>query len=84
MRKSGIELFTYFSARNADGVNIGLFSVEAFQKNQPIKAKDGHWSVYIAADTVEFKRMHLTDNAKESHVFRHADFCVDGKFAAAV
>lgn len=83
MRQKGIELFTYFSARNPNGVNVGLFSVEAFQQNQPIKGKDGHWSVYISSDTVEFKRPHLNDNAKESHVFRHADFCVDGEFAAA-
>lgn len=84
IRKSAIELFTYFSARNPNGVNVGLFSVEAFQKNKPVKGKDGHWSVYISNDTVEFKRPNLTDNTKESHVFSHADFCVDGTFAAAV
>ncbi len=73
MRKSGIEMFTYFSARNADGVNVGLFSVEALKKNQPVKGKDGHWSVYITADTVEFKRPHFTKNTKESHVFRYEE-----------
>ena len=83
MRKENVELFTYCSARNQDGVNVGLFSVEAFQQNQPVKGKDVHWSVYISADTVEFKRLHFTDNAKESHVFRHAEFCVDGKFQEA-
>lgn len=83
MRQKDVELFTYYSARNPDGVNVGLFSVEAFQQNQPVKGKDGHWSVYISDDTVEFKRPHLSDNAKESHVFRHADFCIDGKFSAA-
>jgi len=39
--------------------------------------------VFITFDTVEFKRPHLSDNAKESHVFGYADFCVDEKFAAA-
>lgn len=83
MRQTDIELFTFYSARHPAGVNVGLFSVEAFEQNQPLKDKDGHWSLYISADTVEFKRPHLTDNAKESHVFHHAYFCVDGKFAVA-
>jgi len=83
MRQEGIELFTYFSARNPDGVNAGLFSVEAFRKNKPVKGKDGHWSVYITSDTVEFKRPHLSDNAKESHVFRPADLSSDLRLAEA-
>jgi hypothetical protein len=83
MRQAGVELFTYYSARNPDGVNVGLFSVEAFKKNQPVKGKDGHWSVFISSDTVEFKRPHLSDNAKESHVFRAADLSGDLRITEA-
>jgi hypothetical protein len=74
MRHAGIELFTYHSARNETGVNVGLFSVEAFEQNQPLKGKDGHWSVYVSPDSVEFKRPQLSDNSKEAHVFRYEDF----------
>lgn len=83
MRDAGTELFAYDSARHPGGVNVGLFSVEAFQQNKPVQGKDRNWSVYISADTVEFKRAHVSDNDKESHVFALDDFCIDGKFAAA-
>lgn len=83
MRQAGVELFTYYSARNPNGVNVGLFSVEAFAQNQPTQGKNGHWSVHISTASVEFTRPHLTNNAKESHVFAKDDFCVEGQFAAA-
>jgi hypothetical protein len=80
MRKSRTELFTYYSARSPGGVNVGLFSAEAFQSNKPIVGKEAHWSVYISAEVIEFTRAHLSDNQKESHVFRIKDFYVDGQF----
>lgn len=83
MREAGVELFTYFSARNQSGINVGLFSVEAFKHNTPIKGKEEHWSVYVSSEVVEFKRPHLSDNKKESHSFCYKDFCVNGAFPVA-
>lgn len=80
MRKSGTELFTYFSARVPDAVNVGLFSSEAFASNKPVAGKEKHWSVFISAEVVEFQRLHIRDNKKESHIFRIEDFYVKGKF----
>lgn len=82
MRQEGTELFTYSSARHPKGVHVGVFSVEAFAQNEPIAGKNGHWSAYVSDDSVEFKRPHLADNAKESYVFYYEDFCANGKFAA--
>jgi hypothetical protein len=83
MRKTGSELFTYHSARNPDGINVGLFSVEAFASNKPVAGKNVHWEVFITADSVEFKRAHFGDNQKETHVFPLESFCIQGTFAAA-
>lgn len=82
MRAAGVEVFTFFSARKTDGVNVGVFTVEAFAHNTPLKGKEGHWSVFVTHEVVEFTRTHMIDNAKESHVFRHKDFYIDGIFPA--
>lgn len=83
MRTIGTELFTYHSARNIDGVNVGLFSVEAFSSNQPVSGKDVHWEVFITSKSVEFKRAHFGDNQTEAHIFPLESFCINGKFASA-
>lgn len=80
MRKAGVLVFNYFSARAKTGINVGLFSPEAFQYNKPIEGKDGHWSVYVSHESIEFQRAHLQYNRKESHVFAIEDFYVDRKF----
>jgi hypothetical protein len=80
MRKAGVEVFNFFSARTKQGVNVGLFTPEAFQKNQPSPEKTRGWSVYVSAETVEFKRAHIRDNKKESHIFTIQDFYVGKKF----
>jgi hypothetical protein len=80
MRRAGAELFTYFSARCEKGINVGLFSSEAFKKNIPTKGKEGHWSVYIGDDVVEFKRAHPSHKHKEIHIFHIVDFYVNGQF----
>lgn len=80
MRKAGAELFSYFSARTKHGINVGLFSSEAFQINKPVPGKEKHWSVYVSSQTIEFQRAHLADNRKESHVFSIGDFFVGRKF----
>ena len=80
MRKSGTQLFIYFSARKKHGVNVGLFSPEAFHHNKPLSEKEQHWSVYVGTNTIEFQRIHFKDNQKESHVFGIKDFYVRKSF----
>ena len=80
MRKAGVELFSYFSARARRSINIGLFSQEAFKANKPVAGKEKHWSVFISPETIEFQRPHINDNRKETHVFAAQDFFVGGKF----
>lgn len=77
MRRSGAEMFSYFSARAVQGINVGLFSPEAFQSNQPAPEKESNWSVYVSSETVEFHREHLADKRKEAHIFRKEDFYID-------
>lgn len=69
MRDSGAELFTCFSARKKDGINVGLFSVEAFSSNKPLHGKDKNWSAYVTGNVIEFHRPHMQDNKKERYVF---------------
>jgi len=83
MRKAGTELFTYHSTRNPDGINVGLFSIEAFSNNKPVPGKDVHWEVFITPDSVEFKRAHFGDNQTEAHIFPLENFCINGVFASA-
>lgn len=83
MRQCRAELFIYHSARRLTGINVGLFSTEAFQSNKPTAREDVHWSVYVSCQTIEFKRAHLSDNQIESHVFRIEDFYVNGRIPIA-
>lgn len=78
MRAAGAGLFLYYSARAPQGINVGLFSVEAFQHNKLVPKKDGHWDVYISKDTVEFNR----GKQDSPTVFKIYDFYIEGKFAA--
>ncbi len=80
MRKSGAQLFTYFSARKKHGINVGLFSPEAFHFNKPSLGKERHWIVYVDTDSIEFQRLDFKDNQKESHIFNIKDFYVDEVF----
>lgn len=79
MRNFGVELFTYFSCRVKNGVNVGLFSPEAFAENKPVMAQEKHWSVYISNKLVEFHSSNITGD-KEVHIFDIKDFFVENKF----
>jgi hypothetical protein len=74
MRLEGVKLFTYYSARDPEGINIGLFSVEAFSKNAPLQGKTEHWIVYITDSTIEFQHFHGEENTNEPYVFSSSDF----------
>lgn len=80
MRNAGVELFTYFSARAKNGINVGIFSTEAFASNKPISGKERHWSVYIDDEVVEFHSTHLLNNKEEIYIFKVADFFFDNQF----
>ncbi|MFZ4761192.1 MAG: RES family NAD+ phosphorylase [Alphaproteobacteria bacterium] len=83
MRQAGTELFTYYSARHIGGVNVGLFSPEAFQSNKPIAGREAHWSVYVSANTIEFKSAHLSKHEKKSYIFHRENFYIDQQFPVA-
>ena len=74
MRETGAELFTYYSARKINGINVGLLSMEAFENNNPV-GKQGHWQIFIDENVIEYK------NDTQTHVFKHTDFIVNGAFA---
>lgn len=80
MRTGKAEVFNFSSARQLNGINVGLFSSEAFMKNRPLS--ETHWSVFISAHTVEFKRTCLELEKTETHVFNIQDFYNVDKFSA--
>jgi len=74
MREAETELFCYYSARQADGINVGLFSVDAFAQNTPIAGKEGQWSVFVTGDKIEFRSTRLTGNRPQSRIFNREAF----------
>lgn len=80
MREAGTEVFRYFSARSKNGINVGLFSVEAFKQNKPIADKGANWNVFVSAQCIEFRRNDQMLDKKHIHIFRAKDFFVDRKF----
>jgi hypothetical protein len=75
MREAGAELFTYFSARNPQGINVGLFTPEAFSLNQPVKSSEIHWNLFVTPDKIEFWRCGIA--APEVYAFQ---MNADGEF----
>ncbi len=69
MRNAGIEAFTYFSARYEEGINIGLFSPEAFASNKPLEQKG--WKVFLSRERIEFKS---SFNHKVNYEYNLSDF----------
>ncbi len=84
MRSLGTTLFVYPSARKPSGLNVGLFTPEVFLHNKPLRGRDGHWSVFISAETVEFNRAQPSHVHRETHTFAFADFCDSGHLCRAV
>jgi hypothetical protein len=74
MRQAGIEAFSFYSARILNGINIGLFSVEAFAKNEEFGKQN--WLAHIGKDKVIFRSL----STSEMFAFGVQDFAVNGKF----
>lgn len=75
MREAGAEAFDFFSARH-EGINIGVFSVEAFKSNHPRNSHD--WQMFVAPEVVDFTRRKTETNAVVSYSFRRHEFLVKG------
>lgn len=73
LREAGAEMFTAFSARWAEGHNIGLFTPEAFATNKP--SSSSHWIAFVSEDRVEFSQ---PGRVAAPHAFQRADFEVGG------
>lgn len=58
MRQADIAGFTYFSARVASKINIGIFSPRAFAKKSVHALQ--HWQCYTDEQHVEFTQHHIT------------------------
>ena len=56
MRAAGIEVFSYASARQKGGHNIGVFTPAVFEPQQKIDASFQQWLSYTDDDKVEFVR----------------------------
>jgi hypothetical protein len=76
MRKAGVEMFRYLSARDtAGGINIGLFSPGAFAAKKPKRRQS--WFGVATLDAVEFARK----DGQRSESFRmpRSQYEVDGR-----
>jgi len=73
MRKKEVEAFTYFSARAAGEVNVGIFSCKALSSNFPKALK--HWSCITRDKSVTIRSL---DDRWSSISFEIDQFLVDG------
>ncbi len=77
MREAQVEMFTYQSARDADGgVNIGAFTPAVFHQAQPQHFE--RWHCTATRNAVDFTRGDLT-RSRQTHVFERAQFLVDDR-----
>ncbi len=73
MREKGIEVFTYFSARAIDEVNVGVFSCNAVQSYAPKTLR--HWSCITRDKNVTIRSL---DDSWDNISFERNQFLVDG------
>lgn len=73
MRDAGVEAFTYLSARYEDGVNVGVFRLQAIKSRKPERMH--HWVCTTMAETVSFIRLHGRD--EQPYKFQRAQYLVN-------
>jgi hypothetical protein len=79
MRDAGVQAFLSFSARDSqDGVNVGVFSLEAFGAQRPRRLET--WNCVAATDRVELVRRDVFK--KTSFAFERGQFLVKGALPA--
>ncbi|MBS0288518.1 MAG: RES family NAD+ phosphorylase [Proteobacteria bacterium] len=74
MRQHSIHAFKYFSARDLDGYNIGVFSCNAFKNKKPIHYKS--LVEFSNPQVVEF----IDKEKQDKYIFTINDFILDNKF----
>lgn len=78
MRAAKVEAFHYFSARDAEnGINIALFSPQAFQHKKPNAASFQTWHCSCNSHSVEFSRASALYN--ETKIFYLDTFLLNGE-----
>jgi hypothetical protein len=78
MRDAGVELFRYASARDAGGVNVGVFSPAAFGNAKPRAFET--WHCTATRDRVEVTKRDYFERA--THAFERASFLIGGGLPA--
>lgn len=78
MREAGVEAFRYLSARDREGVNVGLFTPSAFAAGRPPALET--WHCAATREEVRFTRKDLF--ARGSLSFPRSTFEVGGKLPA--
>jgi len=73
MRKNGIELFSYFSARSPNGINGAAFTHSAIKSQSPKEMEN--WQCLTQLNRVVF---HNTDK-KQIEEFSLESFCINGQ-----
>ena len=73
MREKGVEVFTYYSARAADEVNVGVFHCKAVQSTAPKALR--HWSCITRDHNVTIRSL---DDSWNNISFEREQFLVDG------
>ncbi len=77
MRETNVLAFTYKSARHTNnGVNIGLFSINAFLRKQPEASSFQTWQCMVSGNSVEFIRSSSINT--ETKCFSSDTFLVNG------
>jgi hypothetical protein len=74
MRTGGVELFRYFSARQAHGINVGVFRAEPFVGGP---FGEQHWHCFATKEAIEFS----WTVQREKHLFPRSQFLVGGVLA---
>jgi hypothetical protein len=78
MRDAGVEAFRYRSARDAGGINIGVFAPRAFGSRRPRGLQT--WRSIATSALVEFSRRDYFERG--AFVFPRAEFLVDDALPA--
>lgn len=73
MREKKVEVFTYYSARAIDEVNVGIFNGKTIQSNAPNELK--HWSCITRDNNVMIRSL---DDSWSNISFERNQFLVNG------
>lgn len=79
MRAHFVEAFAFYSARSkSNGVNIGVYTLNAFSKKKPLTNSYQCWQSKTTPQGVDFIASGIKDS--DSFYFNISDFIVDGTF----